>query len=281
MKNWRFALSSADEAAPAAPILLQGSICDNLIQASQLGYHAIEVHTRETARWDYPAIEETMRKHNMRISAIVTGRLCTEGQVNLIDDVPYVTHFAMEGMKQYIEMAQKLKTDIVLGWAKGRIPDKGNARNYLDRLAYHLQILDDYAGDRGVSIHLEVINRYETNIFNTAAETLDFIGKNRLENCFVHLDTFHMGIDETDPTAAIKLCGKKLGYMHFADNSRCYPGSGQFDFGKILKALENAGYEGYLSVECLPRPDGITAAEEAISHLSQCIAANQEHRLSD
>lgn len=274
MKNWKFALSSADDADLNAPILLRGNICSNLIQAAQLGYHAIEVHTRETVRWDYPAIEEIMLEYNMKISAIVTGRLNTEGQVNLIDDIPYVTQSAIEGMKQYIEMAQRFKTDIVIGWVKGKIPNRENTQRYLDRLAYHLQILDDYAGARGVNIHLEVINRYETNIFNTSAETMEFIDKNKLVNCFVHLDTFHMGIDEVDPMAAIQLCGRKLGYMHFADNTRCYPGSGQFDFRKIIQVLQNVGYEGYLSVECFPRPNGIIAAQQAKNHLLDCIASS-------
>ena len=274
MKKWQFALSSADEAALTAPILLRGDIRDNLFQAAQLGYHALEVHTREAVFWDYPAIEKAMLDSNMKISAIVTGRLYTEGQVNLTDDIPYVTQSAIIGMKQYIEMAQKFKTDIVVGWAKGRIPTGGNGKRYLDRLAYHLQILNGYAGERGVRIFLEVINRYETNIFNTAAETLEFVESNHLDNCFVHLDTFHMGIDETDPVAAIKLCGKKLGYMHLADNTREYPGSGQFNFCNIIQALEQIGYSGYLSVECLPKPDGVTAARYAIKNLMECIASN-------
>ena len=274
MKKWQFALSSADEAALTAPILLRGDIRDNLTQAAQLGYHALEVHTRETVLWDHPAIEKVMLDCNMKISAIVTGRLYTEGQVNLTDDIPYVTQSAIIGMKQYIEMAEKFKTDIVVGWAKGGIPAGGNRKRYLDRLAYNLRILNEYAGERGVCLFLEVINRYETNIFNTAKETMEFIETNNLENCFVHLDTFHMGIEETDPVAAIKLCGKKLGYMHFADNTREYPGSGQFDFCKVIQALEIIGYSGYLSVECLPKPDGITAARYAIKNLMECITSS-------
>ena len=274
MKKWKFALSSADEAALSAPILLRGDICDNIIQAAQLGYHALEVHTRETVLWDYSAIEKVMLQYNMKISAIVTGRLNTEGQVNLIDDVPYITQSAIIGMKQYIEMAERFKTDIVVGWVKGKIPVGGNEKRYLDRLAYNLQILNDYAGERGVRLFLEVINRYETNIFNTAEVTLEFIETKILENCFVHLDTFHMGIDETDPIAAIKLCRNKLGYMHFADNTRNYPGSGQIDFRKIIQALDTIEYGGYLSVECLPKPDSLTAARYAINHLMECIASN-------
>jgi sugar phosphate isomerase/epimerase len=274
MKDWKFALSSADEAPLTAPILLRGELRENLIKASELGYHALEVHTRETVLWDYPAIEKVIQEHHIKISAIVTGRLNTEGKVNLIDDVPFITQSAVAGMKQYIDMAERFKTDIVVGWIKGIIPAGGNAKKYLDRLGYHLQILNEYAGERGVRLFLEVINRYETNIFNTAETTMEFIESKKLENCFVHLDTFHMGIEETDPIAAIKLCGKRLGYMHFADNTREYPGRGQIDFRRIIQALDTIGYEGYLSVECLPKPDGTTAAQYAIKNLMECIASS-------
>lgn len=273
MKNWQFALSSADEAALSAPILLRGDIRENLTQAGKLGYQGLEVHTRETVRWDYSAIDEVMQQCGVRISAIVSGRLNTEGQVDLINDIPYITQSAVTGMKQYIEMAQRLKTNVVVGWVKGKIPAGGSEKRYLDRLAYHLQILNDHAGEHGVKLFLEVINRYETNIFNTAETTLEFLETNNLNRCFVHLDTFHMGIDETDSAAAIKLCGNKLGYMHFADNTRSYPGSGQVDFRKILQALVHIHYEGFLSVECLPKPDGITAAQNAKNHLIECIAS--------
>ena len=149
MKDWKFALSSADEAPLTAPILLRGELRENLIKASEIGYHALEVHTRETALWDYPVIEKVMQECNIKISAIVTGRLNTEGKVNLIDDVPYITQSAVAGMKQYIDMAERFKTDIVVGWIKGNIPAGGNEKKYLDRLAYHLQILNDYAGKTG------------------------------------------------------------------------------------------------------------------------------------
>lgn len=274
MKDWQFALSSADEAPLTAPILLRGDLRDNLVQAAQLGYQALEVHTRETVLWDLDAIDRVMNENHIKLSAIVTGRLNTEGQVNLVDDIPYVTQSAVVGMKQYIKLAERLKTDLVVGWVKGKIPAGSSEKKYLDRLAYHLQILNDFAGERGVKLFLEVINRYETNIFNTAATTMEFLESRRLESCYVHLDTFHMDIEETDPSAAIKLCGKKLGYMHFADNTRKYPGSGQIDFRKIIQTLEEAGYNGYLSVECLAKPDGITAARNAINYLKECIASS-------
>ncbi len=79
-----------------------------------------------------------------------------------------------------------------------------------------------------------------------------------------------MNMEEFDSCAAIRRCGKRLGYFHAADNSRRYPGSGQLDFPKILHTLEEVGYGGYITVECLPEPDRATAARKAIEHLRQC-----------
>ena len=96
-----------------------------------------------------------------------------------------------------------------------------------------------------------------------------FLEEYQIDNLYVHLDTFHMGIDECDPVKAIERCAGHIGYFHLADNSRRYPGTGQFDFVKILKALETAGYNGYLSVECLPWPDELEAAKQAIAYMKQ------------
>ena len=80
-----------------------------------------------------------------------------------------------------------------------------------------------------------------------------------------------MNIDETDPVQAILRCEGKLGYFHLADNSRRYPGSGQIDFKNIFAALEKIGYQGYLSVECLPYPTGELAACNAIAYLKEAL----------
>jgi len=267
VNNWNFACSTAKEAPDTAPILLKGDICQNLVKASELGYQAIEVHMRETIALDIPTIRKTMDKTGVRICNIVTGRLNTEGKVNLIDDVPYIEEAAMNGMKKYIDLASALDADIIIGWVKGNIPPGGSRSKYLDRLAANLKELNNYAKNRRVKINLEVINRYEVNIFTTCAEVGEFLDAHQLNNCYIHLDTFHMNIDESDPVEAIRLAGKRLGYFHLADNNRKYPGNGQLDFDKILSALEEINYQGYLSVECLPYPTGEEAAARSIAFL--------------
>lgn len=271
MKNWKFACSSAPEAPTTAPILLTGDICDNLQKAAKLGYQAIEVHTRETAELDYAKIRATAAACGTKVGMIVTGRLFTEGKVSLMDDIPYVTDSAIKGMLQYIDMAAELDADIIVGWVKGNIPAGGIRKKYLDRLAKNLRSLNDYGKEKNVTLNIEVINRYEVNLFRTCQELSEFLVEYQLDNCFIHLDTFHMNIEETDPYAAIALAGSRLGYFHLADNSRLYPGSGQLDFKKTLEALEAIDYDGYLSIECLPVPTGEEAARLGLAYMKTLI----------
>jgi sugar phosphate isomerase/epimerase len=270
MGKWKYALSSAEAAPNTAPILLKGDICTNLKTAAGLGFDGLEVHMREDITPDYEKIGQVSDECGVKVVTVVTGRLNTQGKVNLIDDRPYITEAAMQGMRKYIQIAAVLGSDLIVGWVKGLIPDGADPQVYLNRLAANLRQICKEAEAEGVKIFVEVINRYEVNIFTTARETLDFLDTREIPNCYVHLDTFHMNIDETDPLEAIRLCGKRLGYFHVADNSRLYPGSGTLDFESYFSVLDEIGYEGFISVECFPRPDGKTAAERALHHLKQC-----------
>ncbi len=267
MYPFQYSISTADMAPPTAPILLTGTVTDNLRRAAQLGYQAIEVHTRDDAAIDVPEVLDVCAEARIAISAIVTGRLNTEGGCSLISDIPYVSAAAEEGMRRYIDMASRLHTDVIIGWVKGQIPLHGHRRTYTERLARSLQRLGPYAAERSVRLHLEVINRYETNYLSTAQEMMDFLDEYRLENCYAHLDTFHMAIEESDPAEAILRCGARLGYFHAADNTRRYPGSGTLDFAKLLQTLKTIHYSGFVSVECLPIPTGEIAAAQAITYL--------------
>lgn len=269
--DWRFAVSSAKSAPSTAPILLTGDVEDNLVTAAALGYDAIEVHTRENAPLDLGRIRAVSADCGCKVGMIVTGRLNTETGASLINDDPALETLAREGLRRYIDMAAALDAGVVLGWLRGRIPAGKDRRPYLDRLGERLCEAGAYAKAVGVPVNIEVINRYEVNVFVTASELTDFLAVYAPDNCFVHLDTFHMGIEERSMAAAILSCKGALGYVHVADNTRQFPGSGSFDFPAVLRALTEIGYGGYVSVECLPIPDGKNAAKAAIDYLKSTI----------
>lgn len=112
-----------------------------------------------------------------------------------------------------------------------------------------LTMLAREAGRRGVALGLEVCNRYETNVVNTARQALalaDDIGE---DNVFVHLDTYHMNIEEDDLVRPVREVGDRLGYVHVGENHRGLLGSGHLDFTGFFHALADIGYRGPVTFE--------------------------------
>lgn len=100
----------------------------------------------------------------------------------------------------------------------------------------------DAAKAAGVGLVLEIVNRFETNLLNTTAQGLAFIKETGSDHVRLHLDTFHMNIEEADPAAAIRLAGDRIGYFHIGESNRGYLGDGVVDFDRIFDALLDIGY---------------------------------------
>jgi len=109
-----------------------------------------------------------------------------------------------------------------------------------------------YGAQQGVLLAVEPINRYETFLVTTAAAGLRFVRDVGLESVKIHLDTFHMNIEESDPAEAVRQVGPLLINVHVADSNRQAVGQGHTDFRGILQALKDIAYPGALVLEPLP-----------------------------
>jgi D-psicose/D-tagatose/L-ribulose 3-epimerase len=107
----------------------------------------------------------------------------------------------------------------------------------------------DIAKAAGIDLVLEVVNRFETNLLNTTAQGLDFIKATGSDHVRLHLDTFHMNIEEANPAAAIRLAGDKLGYFHIGESNRGYLGDGTINFDLMFDALLDIGYQRDITFE--------------------------------
>jgi len=119
----------------------------------------------------------------------------------------------------------------------------------VERVAAALSRLDRRAGDLGVRLGVEPVNRYESYMVNTLDQASALIERAGGRNMFVHMDTFHMSIEEPDIRAAIARNAARLGYAHVADSHRGALGTGNFDLQGYFRALTAAGYEGDLTFE--------------------------------
>ena len=109
-----------------------------------------------------------------------------------------------------------------------------------------------YAAQKEILLAIEPINRYETYLVNTAEQGKRFISEVGSEFVKLHLDAFHMNIEEPVPADAVRAAGKLLVNVHVADSNRQAVGRGHFDFGALMKALKEIGYTRALALEPLP-----------------------------
>lgn len=99
------------------------------------------------------------------------------------------------------------------------------------------------ATNAGVMLTLEIVNRFETNLLNTTVQGLKFLEDCGNADVTLHLDTFHMQMEEADPAQAIHLAGDKLGYFHIGESNRGYLGCGTIAWEPIFDALLAIGYD--------------------------------------
>ncbi len=110
--------------------------------------------------------------------------------------------------------------------------------------------LAEHAENTGTLLLLEPVNRYETDYLNRieqAAGLCEGVGSCGLG---ITADFFHMQIEELKPAESIKSCGKWIKHVHVAENTRVEPGRGSLDFRRGFHALQEAGYDGYIVIEC-------------------------------
>lgn len=105
------------------------------------------------------------------------------------------------------------------------------------------------AAEYGITLGMEVLNRFENHILNTAEEGVAFVKQVGLDNVKVMLDTFHMNIEEESIGRAIRTAGPLLGHFHTGECNRMVPGKGRTPWREIGEALRDIGYDGTVVME--------------------------------
>ena len=115
-----------------------------------------------------------------------------------------------------------------------------------------VSVLAELAADAAtmdVVLGLEVCNRYETNVVNTAHDALRLADDIGSDNVMIHLDSYHMNIEEQDFDRPFREVGDRLGYVHVGENHRGHLGSGHIDFDQFFATLADIGYAGPITFE--------------------------------
>jgi D-psicose/D-tagatose/L-ribulose 3-epimerase len=134
----------------------------------------------------------------------------------------------------------------------------------LAQIATHLKPLCQQAEAAGVILAIEPLNRFETDCINTLEQAVDLIERVGSPALKIHIDTFHMNIEEDDSAAAILKHGQHIGHVHASASHRGLLGQDQVDWNGVLSALQTIGYDGDIVIESFSEDNEVIARAAAI-----------------
>ncbi|RWM76032.1 MAG: sugar phosphate isomerase/epimerase [Mesorhizobium sp.] len=225
----------------------QGDLERTLANTKEAGFDLIEFSYLDPANVDIGGLAKRIAELDLGV-AISIG-LPADGDISSADKA--VAAHGVEILKRTIALTRDLggqKVAGILSTSHG-LQTEAPTRDQRNRSAGTLAKVAETAKAAGVTLNLEIVNRFESNLLNTAAQGLAFIKDTGSDNIFLHLDTFHMNIEEADIGLAIRHAADKIGYVHIGESHRGFLGTGNIDFAAIFDALTAIGYSDDLSFE--------------------------------
>jgi sugar phosphate isomerase/epimerase len=267
-KRFRYSVSASIEVmSPKTPFMLQGDLRKSVDTLKSLGYDAVELQIRNPGDVKVDWLADFCENNSFSVSAIGTGSEYTLNHLSLTSPDAEIRKNTTVRMKEHIDLAAYLKTDVIVGTVRGNLDPSLSKERYIEYLRKALTELCEYALPQKVDLVLEAINFYVTDFFNSVKEASEMVDLVNAPNFKVHIDTHHMAVEEADMLKSVENCGDRIGYVHFSENNRLYPGGNGLNFTEVMRSLMKIGYSGYIALECLPKPDGITGCKLGIENL--------------
>ncbi len=256
-----------------------------LDRVAALGFDGVEIAVRDPLQVDGARLADHCARRELPVVALGTGQAYLHEGLALTAAEAGIRRAASERLLQHIGLASILNAVpgappggvlVIVGLLRGGAGEsRAQAETWLEE---GLRPALAAAGEAGVGVVVEPLNRYECDLINTVEEALALITRIDHPRLGVLADTFHMNIEEASIETSLRRAGPSLRHVHLADSNRRAPGWGHLDFRPILETLRDIGYRGYLSAETLPHPDPDGAARQTVEYLHSVQAAMGERR---
>ena len=219
-------------------------------KVKKMGFDLFEFGIESTTDLDYSRAAAVARDNGLAVSvcaAMGPDRDLIHGDAAIRDN-------GMDYVRHCVDAAKTLGASNVVGpiySAVGRTwqsTDDERKRD-TDLLVKQLKDLSQYAGDRGVTLCVEPLNRFETSFMNLAQQAIDVVDRVGHKSCGILLDTFHMNIEERSVGEALRAAGPRLKHVHGCENDRGAPGSGHVPWKEVAEALGAINYDGPVVIE--------------------------------
>jgi len=229
---------------------------DLLYKIAEMGYDIVEVAVEDKNIIDWNILKKTAEKLGLKIT--ISGAFGPNRDISSVN--PSIRREGFDYIVDCIQIAADMGSPIFTGpvysaVGKTRIVSTEQKNQERAWCVENLQKVGEIAKKNGVIIGVEPLNRFETDMINTADQALSLVKEVSSPNIKISLDTFHNNIEEKNIAASIIKIGKDL-LCHIQGNEsdRGTPGTGNVDWIGIKNALEIIGYEGAIVIETFGAP---------------------------
>jgi sugar phosphate isomerase/epimerase len=219
----------------------------NLETLQRLGFDGVELNIRDPDSVEPGRLKAYLADFGLVLSMFASGLTAKSYQLSLAAPDESRRKKALARTGRFLEFAREFGAGVIAGYLKGTPQDNGPGAR--DRLVASVLELAPIADRLKTPLLIEAVNRYESPVGHSLAETWDIARRAGSPWLQILPDTFHMNIEEANMAQAIRDHLACFCSFHLSDNTRHFPGLGALDFGAILVVLDELGYQGKLAIE--------------------------------
>jgi D-psicose/D-tagatose/L-ribulose 3-epimerase len=234
-------------------------------QFKKWGFQSVEIPIEDTSHIDPAHVKAELDRHGL-----VCGSACAcVGPDRDLRGTPEQQKNALDYMMKAIDQLVVLDCPRLIGPVYSSVgrADAVPPAEYKQQwktVVKNLKTLCKYAAKHGKTISMEPLNRFETDFINTTDQALKMIKEVGSPALKLHLDTFHMNIEEKNQGDAIRKAGRFLDHFHACGCDRGTPGNDHIDWKSIAKALKDVRYDGDVVIESFTTDVKVIARAAAI-----------------
>lgn len=219
-------------------------------RVAEFGFDILEVCIEDPARVSAAGIGGAAEEAGVGVS--VCGAFGPDRDVSHED--PERRQKSVDYLKFCIDIAAEVGSPNVIGpmysaTGKARLLPEDDRERQRGWATESLREAADYAGERGIGLAIEPLNRFETDLVNTVEQGLDLCERVGRDNVGLLLDTFHMNIEEKSIPDAIRAANDRVFHFHACENDRGAPGSGHIEWDGVFGTLDAIEYRGAIVIE--------------------------------
>ena len=222
-------------------------------KAKALGFDVLELHAAVLESKE-ASCRLKIRNEAEKVGLTLTYCMGLDEQYDVSSMNEETRDYGVQYMKRIIRAIGEMGGGMISGLIHGPwlsvFPESLTSKDpVLKQSLKSMKELAPFAEEHGVTLNVEVVNRFEQYLLNTSEEALAYVEEVNSPACNILLDTFHMNIEEDSIAAAIRHAGKRLGSLHLGESNRKPPGMGNMPWSEIKKALDDIDYSGPLVME--------------------------------